>query len=332
MVFYLQLIAAVIIDFLLGDPPWWPHPVRGIGWLCTRCEQLTRVWFANLYLGGAITAAVVIVVTCLAVYLTVSMAMALSPTVGAIVAVVVLYTALAARDLLRHAIAVYNRLQPGGTLEGARGAVAMIVGRDTAHLSREGVVRACIETVSENMVDGVTSPLFFAVLGSLLAGDSSIGAIGGAAVGAYFYKAINTVDSMIGYRNERYLKFGRVAARLDDVANFVPSRVSGVCIIMAAFFLELDYREAARILRRDRLKHKSPNSGHTEAAVAGALGIRLGGPSSYFGTMVDKPYLGDGQRSPTADDIRGCNGLMLVGSLIFFLLLVALHLLIMTAA
>jgi adenosylcobinamide-phosphate synthase len=326
MLFYLQLIAAVILDFLFGDPSWWPHPVRGIGWLCTRCEQLTRRWFANLYLGGTITATVVIFVTCLAVYLTVAMAMALSPTVGAIVAVVVLYTALAARDLLRHAIAVYNRLQPRGTLEGARGAVAMIVGRDTGQLSREGVVRACIETVAENMVDGVTAPLFFAVLGSLLSGDNGIGAIGGAAVGAYFYKAINTMDSMIGYRNERYLKFGRVAARLDDVANFMPARVSAVCIIVAAFFLKLDYREAARILRRDRLNHNSPNSGHTEAAVAGALGIRLGGPSSYFGTMVDKPYLGDGQRPPTADDIRAGNGLMLVGSLIFFLLLVALHL------
>jgi adenosylcobinamide-phosphate synthase len=325
MLFYLQLTAALILDFLFGDPHWWPHPVRGIGWLCTRCEQLSRRWFSNLYLGGAITAAVVIFVTCLLVYVTVAIAMALSPTVGVIVAVVVLYTALAARDLLRHAIAVYNRLQPGGTLEGARGAVAMIVGRDTAQLSREGVIRACIETVAENMVDGVTAPLFFAVLGSLLGGDCGVGAIGGAAVGAYFYKAINTMDSMIGYRNERYLQFGRVAARLDDVANFVPARVSGICIIVAAFFLKLDYREAARILRRDRLKHKSPNSGHTEAAVAGALGIRLGGPSAYFGTMVDKPYLGDGQRPPTADDIRDCNGLMLVGSLIFFLLLVALH-------
>ena len=326
MLFILQLAAAFLLDAILGDPPWWPHPVRGIGWIITRCEQYSRRWLTNLVLAGALTVTMVIGLTAFVVYGTVALAMAISPTIGAGVAIFVLYTALAVKDLLRHSIAVHGKLQSGGTLEGARRAVGMIVGRDTGSLSREGVIRACIETVAENMVDGVTAPLLFAVLGSLVGPDCGIGAIGGAAVGAYCYKAINTMDSMIGYRNERYREFGRVAARLDDLANFLPARLSGLCIIVAAFFLKFDYREAARILRRDRLKHKSPNSGHTEAAVAGALGIRLGGPSSYFGTMVDKPYLGDGRREPTDQDIRATHGLMLVGTVVFFLLMVGLHL------
>jgi len=325
MSFSLQLGAALILDAILGDPPWWPHPVRGIGWLCASCERLLRPRFENLLFGGAITVFLVVGITCSVVYVTLALAMAISPVIGAGVAIFMVYTAIAIRDLLRHSIAVYGKLQPGGSLEGARGAVGMIVGRDTASLSRQGVIRACIETVAENMVDGVTAPLFFAVLGSLAGSHLPIGAIGGAAVGAYFYKAINTMDSMIGYRNERYLRFGRVAARLDDIVNFLPARVSGLCIIVAAFFLKLDYRKAARILRRDRLKHKSPNSGHTEAAVAGALGIRLGGPSSYFGTVVDKPYLGEGLREVTDQDIRATHGLMLVGTVVFFLLVIGLR-------
>ena len=325
MSFSLQLAAAIVLDAILGDPPWWPHPVRGIGWFCASCERLLRPRIENLYLGGAITVVLVIGVSCSVVYGALVLAMAMSPVIGAGVGIFLVYTAIAIRDLLRHSIAVYGKLQPGGSLEGARGAVGMIVGRDTASLTRQGVIRACIETVAENMVDGVTAPLFYAVLGSLAGPHLAVGAIGGAAVGAYFYKAINTMDSMIGYRNERYLRFGRVAARLDDVVNFLPARVSALCIIMAAFFLKLDYREAAHILRRDRLKHKSPNSGHTEAAVAGALGIRLGGPSSYFGTVVDKPYLGDGLREVTDQDIRATHGLMLVGTAVFFLLIIGLR-------
>ena len=325
MLFSLQLLAALLLDLLLGDPPWWPHPVRGIGWLISRSEGLARRWLKSPLLGGAAVVVVVVAGTSLVVYALLVVAMAISPTIGILVAVFVLYTALAVRDLLRHSIAVYEKLRPSGSLEAARGAVAMIVGRDTGNLSREGVIRAAIETVAENMVDGVTAPLFYAVLGSLAGLALGVEAIAGAALGAYFYKAINTMDSMIGYRNERYLFFGRVAARLDDVANFVPARVSALCIIVAAFFLKLDYREAARILRRDRLNHKSPNSGHTEAAVAGALGIRLGGPSSYFGTVVDKPSLGDGLRTPIPEDIRATHGLMLVGSGIFLLLALGLR-------
>lgn len=325
MSFSLQLAAALALDAILGDPPWWPHPVRGIGWLCANYERVLRPRCKSLILGGAITVVLVVGSTCSVVYAALALAMAISPVIGAGVGIFLVYTAIAIRDLLRHSIAVYDKLQPGGSIEGARGAVGMIVGRDTANLTRQGVIRACIETVAENMVDGVTAPLFYAVLGSLAGSHLAIGAIGGAAVGAYFYKAINTMDSMIGYRNERYLHFGRVAARLDDIANFLPARVSALCIIVAAFFLKLDYREAARILRRDRLKHKSPNSGHTEAAVAGALGVRLGGPSSYFGTMVDKPYLGEGRREVTDQDIRATHALMLVGTVVFFLLIIGLR-------
>jgi adenosylcobinamide-phosphate synthase len=203
----------------------------------------------------------------------------------------------------------------------------MIVGRDTKDLNREGVIRACIETVAENMVDGITAPLFYAVLASFAGPYMGLSPIAGSVFGAFLYKAINTMDSMIGYKNDKYLQFGRCAARLDDMVNFFPARISGLCMIPAAFLLKLDYREASRIFWRDRLAHASPNAGHTEAATAGALGLRLGGPSRYFGKIVEKPYLGDGVRLPQADDIIITHRLVLLGTLIFFLLLISIRLL-----
>jgi adenosylcobinamide-phosphate synthase len=187
----------------------------------------------------------------------------------------------------------------------------MIVGRDTAALDEAGVARATVESVAESMVDGVTAPLFFAVLGG--------------PVGAMLYKAINTMDSMFGYKNERYRAFGWAAARLDDLANFLPARLTSLMIPAAAFLLRLDAKGALFILLRDRRKHASPNSGHTEAAVAGALGVQLGGPSPYFGRMVEKPTLGEAVRSIEPQDILRANRLMLLSSaitlLFFFILL-----------
>ncbi len=154
------------------------------------------------------------------------------------------------------------------------------------------------------MVDGITAPLFFAILASCLAPVLDMSPISCSVVGAFLYKAVNTMDSMIAYKNEKYLKFGRVAARLDDAVNFFPARISGFCLIIAAFFLKLDYREAAKVFLRDRLKHSSPNAGHTEAATAGALGVRLGGPSIYFNKIVEKPYMGDSDIRPVPADIK----------------------------
>jgi adenosylcobinamide-phosphate synthase len=206
--------------------------------------------------------------------------------------------------------------------------VAKIVGRETAKLNREGVCRATIETVAENMVDGITAPLFYAILASCLAPVFDLSAISCSVVGAFLYKAVNTMDSMIAYKNEKYLKFGRAAARLDDAVNFIPARLSGLCLIVAAFFLKLDYRGAARVFLRDRLQHSSPNAGHTEAAAAGALGVRLGGPSIYFDKTVEKPYMGDSQREPVPADIKKTNRLVIAGAFIFVVLLIGLRILI----
>jgi adenosylcobinamide-phosphate synthase len=326
MTYLLQVLSAVALDLLMGDPAWLPHPVRGIGRLCIWSEKLTRSVFTNAYLAGLITVFIVLTATGTVVFLLLQGVTAISPFFGTALAIILLNTTIATRDLLRHSNAVYAQLQPSGSVMKAREAIAMIVGRDTKELSQAGITRACIETVAENMVDGVTSPLFFAIIASFAAPFVGLSPIDCSVLGAFLYKAVNTMDSMIGYKNEQYMEFGRSAAKLDDAMNFLPSRISGLCVIVAAFFLKLDYREAARIFWRDRLNHSSPNAGHTEAATAGALGLRLGGPSSYFGKIVEKPYLGDGVREPVAEDIQKTNRLILVGTLIFLFLLIGLWL------
>ena len=206
-------------------------------------------------------------------------------------------------------------------MEAGRQAVAMIVGRDTAALDRAGVIRATVETVAENMVDGVTAPLFFAVMGAIAAPLIGVSPIAAAALAALGYKAVNTMDSMFGYKNERYLTFGWAAARLDDVCNFIPARLSGLLLAAASSLLGLDWKNAFRIFFRDRLCHASPNSGHSEAAVAGALGVQLGGVSIYFGSPVAKPTMGEKTRELADTDILLTNRLMLAGSALVVLFL-----------
>lgn len=327
MIYLLQLLASIILDALIGDPRWYPHPVRGIGKLCSWSESITRSMSSNLYLAGSLTVIAVIGSTGLIVSLILFVAALFSSTAEGIVAVILLYTTIAARDLLRHSNEVYVELAENVSLENARIAVGKIVGRDTSKLNEEGICRATIETVAENMVDGITAPLFFAILASCFAPVFNVSPIACSVIGAFLYKAVNTMDSMIAYKNERYLKFGRVAAKLDDVVNFFPARISGVCLIIAAFFLKLDYRTAAKVFLRDRLKHSSPNAGHTEATAAGALGVRLGGPSFYFDKIVEKPFMGDTDSDPVPTDIKKANHLVIVGSLVFFVLLVGMRML-----
>jgi adenosylcobinamide-phosphate synthase len=324
-----QIFIAILLDLLFGDPPWLPHPVRGIGKLCASTEKIMRSLVSDLYLAGLLTVLIVLAGTFLTIFILLQSVAAFAPFLSVTLAIVLLYTTVATKDLLYHSNTVYRHLLPDGSLIMAREAIAMIVGRDTNNLSQPEVTRACVETVAENMVDGVTAPLFYAVIASFAAPFIGLNPIICSVFGAFIYKAINTMDSMIGYKNEKYLQFGRVAAKLDDAANYFPARISGLCIILAAFFLKLDYREAARIFRRDRLNHSSPNAGHTEAATAGALGLRLGGPSSYFGRIVQKPYLGDSVREPVPEDIKKTNSLMLLGSLLFLLLMLGLRLLIL---
>jgi adenosylcobinamide-phosphate synthase len=315
--FSLQLIGALALDFLFGDPRWFPHPVRVIGKAIRMLERLTRRLFAKPLVAGAITAILVVCMTGATVWLVLSGLACLHPWLRDLGGIFFMYLAIACKDLLDHANRVQELLQREAPLEDTRKALAMIVGRDTTDLDEEAICRATVETVAENMVDGITSPLFFGVLASFLGYRLGLSPICWAAIGSFVYKSINTMDSMIGYKNEQYLLFGRIAARLDDAANFLPARLSGLCIIVAAFFLKFDYRKAATVFVLDRLHHSSPNAGHTEAAVAGALGLRLGGSSRYSGIEVDKEFIGTADNCPGHEDIGHSEKLVLLGSALF---------------
>ncbi len=322
MLYSLQIFLALLLDYILGDPRSWPHPVKIIGLLCQRGEHFFRAHLKNEMTAGIATVILVLFLTVGTVLLMLLGLKGISPILADTLAILLLYTTIAARDLARHSAEVYHFLQTGDLLS-ARKSVAMIVGRDTDSLDSAAVCRACVETVAENSVDGVTAPIFWGVACGLLAPLWGLDAIMLTAVGALLYKAVNTMDSIFGYKNRQYLLFGRLAARLDDVLNFLPARLSSVFLIIAAFFLGLDCRRAARIFRRDRLQHASPNSGHPEAVVAGALGVRLAGPSRYFGDIVDKPFIGDDDRALAPEDILMTNRLMYLSSLLFLLFLLA---------
>ncbi|OGR06291.1 MAG: cobalamin biosynthesis protein CobD [Deltaproteobacteria bacterium RIFOXYD12_FULL_50_9] len=305
-----QIILALGLDQLFGDPRWLPHPVRLIGNLAGKAEKGCRALINNQRIAGLLTVCLVLAATLLTTLGLLKGAALLHPVFGVLLSVVLLYTSLATRDLAGHSQAVYQALAMGNQ-ELARQRVAMMVGRDTANLDKEGISRACVESVAENIVDGVTAPLFYAAL---------LGP-----VGALLYKAVNTMDSTCGYKNERYLRFGWAAARLDDLVNFVPARLTGLLVVLAAPLLGLSGRQAWRIFWRDRLKHASPNSGHPEAAAAGALGVQLGGANSYFGQPVIKPTIGDPWHPVAQEDIRLVNRLLLITTLLAALLLIALR-------
>ncbi|MHB1014129.1 MAG: adenosylcobinamide-phosphate synthase CbiB [Desulfurivibrionaceae bacterium] len=304
-----QILIAIVLDQLLGDPRWLPHPVRLIGAACVGCERITRAVLPPVA-AGISSVLLVLGLTGAATWGLIAGATLLHPWLGTAASVAILYTTIAARDLVRHSTEVYTALKDGDLAQ-ARQRVSMIVGRDTANLDEAGVARAAVESVAESMVDGVTAPLFFALLGGPVA--------------AMLYKAINTMDSMFGYKNERYLDFGWGAARLDDLANFIPARITSLMIPAASFPLRLDPKRSLLTLLRDRFAHASPNSGHTEAAVAGALGVQLGGPNSYFGTVLEKSAIGDATRPLEPRDILRANRLMLLSSALTLLVCLALR-------
>lgn len=296
-----QILLALLLDALLGDPRWFPHPVRIIGWLALKVEVVSRRLIKKERIAGTVTGLIVLSVTGGVGWLMLWGARRLDPRLGGLVAVLLFYSCFAARDLLAHSRRVYQALAAGDLLA-ARQQVAWLVGRDTANLDQAGVVRACVESVAENSSDGVVAPLFWAVVGGPLA--------------ALLYKAASTLDSTFGYKNERYLYFGWASARLDDLVNFVPARLSGLGLVASAWLCGLDWLGAWRIYRRDRHNHASPNSGHPEAAAAGALGLQLGGVSSYFGQPVEKPTMGDALGEPQPGHILAVNRLVLVLTLL----------------
>jgi adenosylcobinamide-phosphate synthase len=271
----LPFLLAYLLDLLLGDPPGWPHPVRLLGSIIHYWESVlyqTRVGAGALFWLAVMATTVVLVFGVLAV------AALLPPWGGVAVLAYFLYSGLATRSLHLESLKVEAALVKGD-LDGARASLSLIVGRETSHLSLEDMRRAVIETVAENLADGVVAPMFYTLLLGL--------------PGLFLYKAANTMDSMVGYKNYWYAQFGKVAARADDVLNFIPARLTALLMIPTAAALGLDWRGAWRILRRDRSNAASPNAGCPEAAMAGALGVRLGGPSTYFGRLVDKPFIGE---------------------------------------
>lgn len=291
-----------IMDLLFGDPYWLPHPIRLIGNLISQAEKLFykdgKRDQKKEYRGGCMTVLTVLLVTGIVTCILLFAAYRLHPLLGAGVEMIMTYQILAIKSLKDESMKVYDRLKHG-TLEDARHAVSMIVGRDTQNLTEEGVVKAAVETVAENTSDGVIAPMLYTALGGPVLG--------------FLYKAVNTMDSMIGYKNDRYLYFGRVAAKLDDVVNFVPARISACLMVAATTFLkDGNPRRAWKIYRRDSRKHASPNSAQTESVCAGALGIQLAGDASYFGKIVKKPYIGDPVRQVETEDIKRTNRLMYI--------------------
>lgn len=306
------LVAAacgLILDLLLGDPAWMPHPVVAMGRGITALEKVLRRIFPKTprgeLAGGVVMAALLPCGTLAVSILSLWLCGLVHPALRFLLAVIWCWQALAIKGLRDESRNVYNRLV-SGTLDEARRAVARIVGRDTDALSAHGVARAAVETVAENFSDGVAAPMLYMLLG-------------GAPL-ALCYKAINTMDSMLGYKNEKYLYFGRCAAKLDDAANWLPSRLAALLWVAAAALTGNSARGAWRIWRRDRRRHASPNSAQTESACAGALGVQLAGPAYYFGEYYDKPTIGDPLREIEPRDILRANRMMYAESLLALVL------------
>lgn len=300
-------VAAVVVGFLLdallGDPRRIPHPIVAMGNAIAWLEPRLRAAFPDTPSGARRAGVVLVAVLCAgsfgATWCLIAVAGLVHPLLGFAVETWLCYQALAACELRRQSMRVVRELTRGG-LPAARRAVGMIVGRDTEALDERGVLKAAVETVAENTADGVVGPLVYLI-------------VGGAPLGM-LYKAVNTMDSMVGYKNERYLDFGRAAARVDDVLGFVPARLAALCMIAAAPVAGLSAKGAWRIWRRDRFNHASPNSAQTESAMAGALGVELAGSAVYFGKLVEKPTMGDATRSIEREDVRRANRLMVLAS------------------
>ena len=295
--------AGFLLDALLGDPRRIPHPIVAMGNAIAWLEPRLRAAFPDTPSGARRAGMVLVVVLCAgsfgATWCLIAVAGLVHPLLGFAVETWLCYQALAACELRRQSMRVVRELTREG-LPAARRAVGMIVGRDTEALDERGVLKAAVETVAENTADGVVGPLVYLI-------------VGGAPLGM-LYKAVNTMDSMVGYKNERYLDFGRAAARVDDVLGFVPARLAALCMIAAAPAAGLSAKGAWRIWRRDRFNHASPNSAQTESAMAGALGVELAGSAVYFGKLVEKPTMGDATRPIEREDVRRANRLMVLAS------------------
>ena len=319
-IFTCQTIAIVcgyVLDLIIGDPHWLYHPVRLIGKLISWLESILlkeEYSQAKKYKRGIVLAVLIPLITGIITAGILAVCYYINIVLGCVVETIMCYQILAVKSLKTESMKVYDRLK-NGTLDEARYAVSMIVGRDTQSLTEEGVTKAAVETVAENSSDGIIAPMFYMAIGGVWL--------------MFLYKGINTMDSMLGYKNDKYLYFGRCAAKLDDVANFIPARISGWLMVAATVFVKMDTKNAAKIYRRDRRNHASPNSAQTEAAMAGALDIQLAGNAYYFGKLYEKPTIGDAIRPVEVEDIRRSNRLLyataILGVVVFLLISIALR-------
>ncbi|MCR4657952.1 MAG: adenosylcobinamide-phosphate synthase CbiB [Lachnospiraceae bacterium] len=308
-----------ILDLIIGDPSYGFHPVVIIGKMISLLEKILRRIFPKKSvceaLAGGILAVIITLVSFYSGWGLMYLADKINTYVSFALGCLISYQCIAVRAMLRESRNIYEVIKTGD-IHKARKAVGRIVGRDTDGLDMEGVIKADIECVAESLCDGVIAPLFWLMIGGVPLGLA--------------YKAVNTMDSMIGYKNDKYLWFGRAAARLDDIANFIPSRIAALLIMFCHRVLKSCQQNRPSVTKscqqnrpfdtfhiwmRDRYNHASPNSAQTEAAMAGILGLRLGGPASYFGKKVDKPYIGDDIKSPEAEDIPKANSIFLASSI-----------------
>lgn len=313
----LSLIIGYILDLIFGDPSFLYHPVIFIGKVIKYSEIILRKIFpknkVGEFIAGIFLVLIVVGITTGLAFLILFGCYKLNFYLYFAVSTFMCYQILATKCLKDSAIKVYKDLDTG-TLDDARYSVSMIVGRETKNLTEEGVVKACVESVAESSSDGVIAPMFYMFLGGPILG--------------FFYKAINTMDSMVGYKNDKYFYFGKVAARLDDFFNLIPARLSGFMIIIASGILGYDFKNAFKIFFRDRYKHESPNSAQCEAPMAGALDIMLAGDAVYEGKIEHKPTLGDDIKKPDKNDIKKSIKILYVMSIIWVLFFCAIKLLV----
>lgn len=304
------LVIGCILDRIVGDPINWPHPIRLIGkYISILTDHFLKIEDGRErdnkreFRLGILMVVVVIATTTLISMVVMILSYRLNPIIGMLIEAILTCYILAARSLKDESMKVYQAMDKGD-IEGARFAVSMIVGRDTDVLDKDGIIKAAVETVAENTSDGVIAPLIYTAFGGPVLG--------------WIYKSINTMDSMVGYKNEKYMYFGRAAAKTDDFVNFLPSRISAILMIAAAGICgrEFSAKEALRVFLRDRFNHKSPNSAQTESVCAGALGVRLAGDAVYFGKLTPKPFIGDDVRPIENEDIKRSNKLMYITELL----------------
>lgn len=296
-----QIFLAFILDMILGDPHGYPHPVKIIAKLAIKIENFTRTWIRNLKVAGLLTTSSVVIICFCSAYLIISLFSIFHPLAGDLISIFFIYASLSIRNLFDESLPVFRYLKQKQLPE-ARKNLANIVGRDTQNLKEEEVVRATVETVAESTVDGIIAPLLYA-------------ALGGAPL-VITYKAINTMDSLFGYKNKKYIDFGWASARLDDFANWLPARLAIPIISLSASLCGFNGKKSWAIACRDGKKHPSPNAGIPEAAMAGALGIQLGGISYYSGVENGKPLLGDSSKGLNIPDIEQSHKIMFASSCI----------------